>query len=264
MRAKRSVVAVLFLAVLGGPSASARAQSTASGGTETTPPRYAVLSLIGDAFTVVMRRGETSTRVTPNESYAYPIAEAVFDKSATAAAQEAIVRARPSAEVLQFAIRDARLFALQERLTVESAESTAMREALAKLIRDNQATHLVLITKRRDDASFKLADGTTGVGKLAGLGFYVDPTRTLHNVSTGAYSNGYFASYAYMDVALIEAASMRVMRSVPALESALTVDTAASGTFRAWDALNGSQKVDALERLIRKGVATATASALAN
>jgi hypothetical protein len=211
-----------------------------------------------------MRRGETGTRISPNERQSYPVREAIFDKTATAAAQEAIVRLRPSAQVLQFSIRDARLFALQERLAVESDESKAMREALSKVLRENQVTQLVLITKRRTDATFALADGTTGVGKLAGLGFYIDPERTLSNVNTGEFSNGYFASYSYMDVALVEAASMQVVRSVAALESAMSTDTAKSRTFRAWDALTGQQKVDALDRLIKKGVASAVASLLAN
>jgi hypothetical protein len=86
----------------------------------------------------------------------------------------------------------------------------------------------------------------------------------LQNVNTGEYSNGYFASFSYMDVTLIDAASMRVVRSVAALESSMRTDTAKSGTFRAWDVLTGQQKVDALDRLISKGVASAVASLLAN
>ena len=54
---------------------------------------------------------------------------------------------------------------------MESDDSRAMREALSKVLRENQVTDLVLVTKRRNDATFALADGTTGVGKLAGLGF---------------------------------------------------------------------------------------------
>jgi len=262
-RGLRFVGSVLSLVALGLAPPGARAQAAASGAAAATPT-YAVLSLIGDEFTVVMRRGETGTRISPNERQSYPITEPVFDKTATSAAQDAIVRLRPSAQVLQFSIRDARLFALQERLAVESDESRAMREALSKVLRENQVTELVLVTKRRNDATFALADGTTGVGKLAGLGFYIDTGMPLSNVNTGEYSNGYFASYSYMDVALIDAASMRVVRSVAALESSMTTDTAKSRTFRAWDALTGQQKVDALDRLISKGVASAVASLLAN
>jgi hypothetical protein len=263
VQAFRSLAALLCLALAGIAPLGAQAQQAASAAATATPT-YAVLSLIGDEFNVVMRRGETGTRVSPYERKAYPVAENVFDRTATGAAQEAILRARPAAHVLQFAIRDARLFALQGRLAVDSAESRAMREALAKLLSDNQASHLLLITKRREGAAFKLADGTTGAGQLHGLGFYIDPERTLVNTTSGEFSNGYFATYAYMDVALIDAGSMQVVRSVPAVESAMTTDTAATGTFRAWDALTGQQKVDALDRLIRRGVGSAVASVFAN
>ena len=158
------VVAVLSLVALGLAPPGARAQAAASDAAA-APPTYAVLSLIGDEFSVVMRRGETGTRVSPNERQSHPISGARVRKTATSAIQEAILRLRPTAQVLQFSIRDARLFALQEQLATDSAESRAMREALAKLLRENQVTQLVLVTKRRNDATLRACIRDDGRGQ---------------------------------------------------------------------------------------------------
>jgi hypothetical protein len=264
MKLAMSIVAAALAAIaLSLASGALRAQPTPAVATA-VPPTIAVLSLVGDEFSMIQHRVATGSRLDSNDKRVFPIPDAIFDDAALDAAERAIKQTRPLAAVLRFSIRDPRLFKLQDRVLADAPDAREVREALLKLLRENQATQLILITKRRDDAAFKLADGSTGIGKIAGLGFYVDATRPIRNVESGEFSNGYFAAYAYMDVTLVDVASLIVARSVPVRASALTVDTAKSETFRAWDRMTGQQKLDALVAQIRNGVSTAVPRALAD
>lgn len=238
--------------------------ASAASAADLLQPTYAVLSLVGDEFSVVTRRAETGTRIDPNDRRSFPITDATFDSIATNAAEQALKRARPVAPVLIFSIRDPRLFELQERLLVESAESHGLREALAKLLRDNQASQLIVITKRRDDAQFELRSTRVGGGKLSGLGFYIDPYIPLTRFETGEIDNGFLAPFAYVSVTIVDVASMRVVRSVPARESLIRLSIDAKGALRAWDALSPEAKVDALDQVLRRAVDKATTAAVAD
>ena len=264
-RARRALCATVpaLVALIVSAPLRAWAADAAASGLAATPPTYAVLSLIGDEFSVITRRVSAESRIDNNDKRVFPVADALFDRTAMAAAEAALSQARPGAPVLRFSIRDARLFALQSAVLADTPESGGLRAALVKLLHECGATQLVLITKRRDDANFKFVESSIGIGKLSGLGFYIDPMTPNYRVDTGEHAAGYVAPFAYIDVALVDVDSMRVVKSAPALESSMTTDAGKSDTFRAWDALTGQQKVDALERLIRRGVGAALQSALA-
>lgn len=228
------------------------------------PPSFALLSLVGDQFSVVFRREEIGSRIDRNEGRQFPLAAATLDDIALDAAEEVIKRLKPVSPVLRFSIRDPRLFALQDKLLADSDESRGLRESLAKLLRDNGATRLVLVTKWRDDAQFKTLHGASGSGKISGLGFYVDSSTRMRQVETGEGTFGFLGPYAYLSVTVIDAASMKAIRSVPTREGEMTLPLHATGAVRAWDALTAEGKLEALEVVLRRGVASATTAALAD
>ena len=226
------------------------------------PPTYAVVSLIGDQVTVVKRRPAFG-RASPNELLQIPVADASFDRMAMNAAEAAIQRARPGARVFQASIRDKRLFALQDGLLKETPESRDMRAALRGLLASHGATHLVIVTKRRSPASFKLRDHSVGEGVLAGIGFYVDSVTPVRHVGSGEDIPGFLSPYAYLDVSVLEAGSLRSLKAGTALESRMRLTVDSKQAVRAWDALTPEEKVEALQAVIESGVARATAEALA-
>ncbi len=176
---------VLISGLAGGIVENASAQAVAPSPT----PVYAVLSLIGDRLDIVVRQLQTGTRVDANRHQPLSIAEPVFDDAAVAAAESAIREANPKAEVSALRTRSQVLFDKQAVLFSINGDTMAMPEAIKDALRGQGATKLVLIGKRRDDASFKFADGYfDGVGKLEGLGFYLDGTfRTISvDQKTGA------------------------------------------------------------------------------
>jgi hypothetical protein len=226
------------------------------------PPSFGLLSLVGDQFTVVFRREEITGRTDQNARREDPIDNATLDDMALGAA-EGVVKLKPVSPVVRFSIRDARLFALQDKLLVDSADSRAMREALAKLLREHQVTRLVLVTKWRDGARFKMLHGPIGSGKIAGLGLYVDSATRMQRVDTGESTNGCLGSYAFVSVTLVDVATMAPIRSVPAREERTTLPVHATNAVHPWDALTAAGKVDALERVLRQAVESGTTAALA-
>jgi len=260
------IVAVRKLFCVGGAVlafvASAFAQP--AGPSPALPPSFAVLSLVGDQFSVVFRRDESRTRLDPNSRREYPVATATFDDMAIDAVEEVIKRLKPVSPVLRFSIRDPRLIALQDKLLVDGGDSRGVREALAKLLRDNAATRLVLVTKWRDDAQFKIVEGSMGSGKISGLGFFVDTFTRLHTTRTGEATTGFLGPFAYVNVTVVDAATMSPVRSMHARESDMQLPLNATGAVHAWDALTPEGKVEALERVLRRAVTSATTAALAD
>jgi hypothetical protein len=261
MRSVTSLRIVWTLAVALACTADALAQTAPAAA---SPPSFAVLSLVGDQFDVVMKREEIGSHIDPNSHRNVPFDSAALDDIALGAAENVLKRLKPVSPVVRFSIRDARLFALQDKLLVDSPESRDMREALAKLLREHQTTRLVLVTKWRDDAQFKMYSGTTGTGKLSGLGFYVDPYQRLRMMGSGEETNGFLAAFAYLKVSTVDVASMAVVRSVQARESQMSPPLHATGAVRAWDALTPEGKVEALDRVLRRAVESATTAALAD
>ena len=240
--------------------ASASAQAPAS----PQPMTFAVLSLVGDQFTVVTRKHEVGSRLDQNTRRSYPIESPVLDEYALDAAEKTIARLKPGASVLRFSIRDPRLFELQDKLLTDSSASRALREALAKLAREHQANRLVIVTKWRDEAQFKTVTNLTGAGKISGLGFYTDPNARMESQETREETFGYLAPYAFVSVALVDVASMSVIRSAPVRESVMSLPLASKGVVVAWDALTVEQKLTALERNLRAAVETGTTAVLAD
>jgi hypothetical protein len=131
------------------------------------------------------------------------------------------------------------------------------------LLANHGATHLVLVTKRRSAASFRITAGTIGRGFLAGIGFYLDSVTRLHYDQSNQESPGFIAPYAYLSVSLVDAATLRTVKSATAAESAMSLSIDSKVAVQAWDALTAQQKVEALEGVIKSGVTRATAAALA-
>lgn len=218
----------------------------------------AVLSLLGDELTTVVRRFATGSQRDNNNRQSIPIDDPSLDSVAMDAAERAIVEALPAAERLRFGIRDKALFAIQDRLLEPGPASDDMRKGLQGLLQKTGATHLLLVTKRRDDFLFRLADGnTTGIGKVSGVGLYIDNDTVLQSSTTFDQGVGFFVCFAYVKVTLVEAATLRVVATRNAHEHIMTTPIGVRDASTAWDVLPAKGKVDNLKAAIDTAVFTA-------
>lgn len=252
-RLRLALPLALLLAAAAAPSARAADAATT----------YAVLSLIGDQFTIVGRQMTTGSRIERNSQLAVAVDDATFDAVATTAAESAVARARPGAATLRVSIRDPRLFALQERLFTDTADSKTMREALREVLVKSGATQVLLIVKRRDQARFALRDGSVGTGTIAGIGFYVDDAIRTVRTDTGERSQGFIAPFAYVEVALLDVAAMRLVGSKAVSDSSVVTPADSKDAIVAWEALGAAAKVAALDQIISRAVSASVADLLA-
>jgi len=254
----RSLSAIAACWLLMSPAAAADAAGAPAS------PTYAVVSLIGDQFSIVTRRSDVGTRLDPNERVSLPVPDAIFDRIAADAVEKALLDAKPGTPVLNASIRDARLFALQEKLLTESTESHDMRIALHDLLAKAGATDLILVTKQRAEPSFKVGDGMLGgIGWVSGIGFYIDNVTGMYNSEHRMTGEGFLAPYAHVMVSLLDLASMRVVKSKQGLETTMALPQDKKPANHSWDAMSPKEKVDALEYVIKQAVATGMSGILA-
>jgi len=60
----------------------------------------------------------------------------------------------------------------------------------------------------------RLYDGFVGIGRLAGIGFYIDRFYPLKDVETGHHKTGFYSPYAYLRYTLIDTDSLKTLNQV--------------------------------------------------
>jgi hypothetical protein len=222
----------------------------ASGAAEPAETRkYAVLSLIGDGMLISQWVPSTGARLDPNWKEFIPISEGVFDKAALLAVNGALKAIDPQGKPVLLFARERSLYEAQNRMLDSGGKSVDLLEHVRALLGGSGATHLILITKLRNEARLKMADTTVGSGMLEGVGFYIDSSIETRMVDTGAAGKGIVAPFAYFRVELIDLARGMVVNHERVVAST-SVSTSNSTAQHAWNALSGAQKVRVLQDLV--------------
>jgi hypothetical protein len=143
MNLRTALAAAVALAAL--LTSHAAAQPAVASAAASAPARtYAIVCLIGDEFSVVSRRPDVGTNLNPKERTVLPVSDAVLG-------------AHPGMPVMRATIRDPRLFALQEKLWTESADSHDMQIALVTALATDKGggehAWAALTSKEKVDAS---------------------------------------------------------------------------------------------------------------
>jgi hypothetical protein len=208
-------------------------------------PVYAILSLIGDRLDIVATQTQTGAKPDSNLRHSVAINEPVFDDTAVSAAGRAIVKHNSRAEVAALNTRSAVLFEKHRELFRLNEGVLSIPDAIKSAIAAQKATHFILITKYNDEAQLKYLNGTEGVGRLEGLGFYLDVFNQRPVI----------VPYAYMKLVLVDMASRRVLNtrliraSIAMRERVPTADGTSS--VQAWETLTSAEKVQVIDQLIR-------------
>jgi len=234
---------ILVMLLVGACACAARAADA--------PARYAVLSLLSDQITVVVR-ADTTTGSTLDRNRRQEIAVPghVLDKRMVLAMDDALRAAGASPPVLLFTA-DPSIFARQAEM-LDSGQGVAnLLEAVGPVLKGADARFLVIATKYRHEATMRFSNGSTGSGVLSGLGFYVDTQMESHEYGgAGRTGTGFVAAYAYYVLSLVDLQSGRVLREVPVMGTRLALGYR-SETGNPWDAMTAQEKIAALEALLR-------------
>ena len=129
-------------------------------------------------------------------------------------------------------------------------------DAIRTALQNEKATHLILITKHRDEAQFQFANASDGTGMLEGLGFYLDGATDTYSGATGDAGRGYIAPYVYAKVTLIDVQTSKVIKK-QTIKASMAISSARAQENLAspWAALSSAEKVSAINRLIQREIA---------
>ena len=235
----RALFLLLFLLASSSPSDAAEAR------------KYAVLSLIGDGMLVSQWVPSTGARLDPNTKEFIPIVEGVFDKAALLATNGALKTLDAEAKPVLLFARERSIYEAQNKVLDKGGKTVELLEHLRSLLAGTGATHLILITKLRNEARLKLYDATVGSGVLEGVGFYIDASAPIRLVQTGESSTGFMAAFAYFKVELIDLATGQVLREERVVSSAVHA-TPNNMAQHSWNALPGAQKIKMLQDLVSR------------
>jgi len=212
------------------------------------PPRYAVLSLIGENMEVIGYRWSIASNLNQNEHSAMPVPDAGFDATALRTAQEVIQAGEGKPQALLYAPTNHQLPEDPASLFHES--KVELPADVAQAMQKDGASYALLITRRRHDADLQMRHGQTGSGHLEGVGYYVDQNKHMINQQTHFESRGFLAPYVSLQLSLIDVASGKIIAKREIYRSATLAAPGALETNNPWFILDESRKVARLNRMI--------------
>jgi len=226
----------------------AAAMYAADGASAQTPPpppwRYAVVSLIGDKFTVVIRGQTTGSHLNPNTQRELEVPNSLLDRTALAAAVETLRKSDPIGQPTPLLIEEPVLYEQQDRLFDKGF--VRLPTALAEAARAAGNTHALLLTKHRAAAEFRFLNTTDGQGSLRGVGFYVDqsvPVQEMGKLDV----RGFLGTYVYIKATIVDLLSEAIVAErTTAAGRIYTAADEKSKSSRPWDAIDNNEKLRAL------------------
>lgn len=227
-------------------------------GAQPTERSYAILSLIGDSVSIHTVRSDLGGRIPGENKIVLPYPSSVFDQAALLAAGSAIKALAPGARTTLMMSQDLALYQAQNAMFEAAASNQDNRNYLLSLLKAQKVSHLVLITKLRDNAALELSNGFAGHGRLEGLGFFVDDTIEVRTNESRELRNGIVAPFAYVKVRLLDASTLAVVHEVKATESMIVARPSTAAAAGTWAAVSDADKVAYLGQLITQALEAAT------
>ena len=233
----RSALAAIAVAVLASASAPVAAAQ-----------KYVVLSLIGDAMTLVTYRASVGSMLDRNDHQSVPLGDPAFDRAAAKAVEDALLRVDRENSVIVLGSSSPDLFTDQARLF--DGTRVVLGDELGTSLRNSGASQMILITKHRGEARVQMRRGSSGGGYLEGLGFYIDRQMQTRRVDTGESGTGFLGPFVYIKVSLVDLASATVLRE-DIISASRGFSAARSETNDPWSALTADQKALMLTRVLQ-------------
>ncbi len=238
------LTAAALMATAGMNKAAAAALALDSGS------KFAVLSLIGYSINVVTYQPTVGSKMDRNIQQTAAVAEAPFDITALRTIQSSLKEASGPGEVLLYRSPSIELFG-DPRALFEDSKLLLPADFIAAMKKDG-ATHLLLLTRSRQDAKLTLERASIGSGRLEGIGFYVDRQTRVYNTETLQTSIGVLAPYAYLQLSLVDLATAKVLQQQLISSSHTISSTNQEDGFDPWRAMSTEVKVSTLDQMIER------------
>jgi hypothetical protein len=215
---------------------------------------YVVLSLVGDRVTVVGLGAQLGSHIDQSRREVIPIQGTGLDDFVIRVADQAIAKARPEATVVALRAGDPTLYKLRDSwLDSDSVEVKDLMSFLPQSALQSPDTRLLLITPYRDELELGRQNNVLGIGKVGGLGFFLDTITRSRRSDTMETGVGYLGIFAHFQLTLINLPA----GGVDAHERVVlgTTRSAARAADRSvWNAVSQEDKSRLLESLLKRGI----------
>lgn len=221
----------------------------------------AIVSLVADHLTVTGFESTTGSKLNMNPQERIELRDDGLERSMLRAAMKAVAESK-AGRALPLLTDDGRLYEAQDRIV--SGDTARVPDSLLQTLKAQKATHLLLATKHRAEASLKTDMKQVGSGRVEGMGFYVDRVTEITDVKTGHRSVGYIAPYVYVRLSLIDLADGKVQGSRTVTASEVIKATDKDRGADPWTLLDSAAKIKAIDTLIARECVPALRELLAS
>lgn len=217
------------------------------------PLTIAVVSMIGDKLEIIAPQVTTGSSLDRNFRTTLEGKSGAFDVFMLDAVAQAVAAVNREISTTLIKMSPSKLYDEPERMF--DGKQVGLPGAVVDELERVKAQYVLLITKFRADVRVPFRSEFIGIGKVRGLGFYVDVESRVTMVDSRETAPGFLAPYAYFRMSLVDVRTGELRRDqvVTLMENwAVAARPEASNS---WEVLNAAQKVESLERLIRRGLA---------
>lgn len=217
------------------------------------PLRMVVVSMVGDKLEIIAPQMTTGSRLDRNFRTTLEGKSGAFDVFMLDAAAQAIGAVNREISTTLIKMPPSKLYDEPERLF--DGKQVGLPGAVVDELERVKAQYVLLITKFRADVRVPFRSEFIGIGKVRGLGFYVDVESHVTMVESRETAPGFLAPYAYFRLSLVDVRTGELRRDAVVTLMENWAVAAKPEASNSWEVLDAAQKVESLERLIRRGLA---------
>jgi len=225
------------------------------------PRTYAIVSLLGDQLAIVAPEITTGSSLDRNQRSYLKLDTPALDQAALLAADTALRQVDPGAQDALLLVRDPAIYEAQAKSLEDGSQVASVVPPLSATLASVRATHLIVFTKMRHEASFETERSHVGQGRLEGLGFYVDRVTRLTDQGNGDEYVGFLGPYAYFRISLVDLDGPKVLAQE---DIAASQTRGVHSAVHPWEELTAQQKVSALQSMLRSRIAEGIRAVLAH
>ncbi|HSS27896.1 MAG TPA: hypothetical protein VLL50_08065 [Usitatibacter sp.] len=231
------LLAACLLAVIFCAHAQERTAATAD---------YAVVSIIGDRFTVADRN--TDVRRQGHEGYTFPLGSASVDGAALAAVKEVLLERLPGSSVTLAVIREPAVYEAQEEVLGLTRDTQPLLDALQPVLSRIRARRVVLVSKIREPVEVHFDNVyRERPGMVEGLGFYLDPGKRIKDSNTFEATAGYIGIFTNFRISVVDQGTGKLIDE----ERVAATDPVRDIRKDPWESLTPEQKVAAIKSNVK-------------
>ena len=206
---------------------------------------FAVISLIGDRFTVADR--STDARNPVHRGTQVPLGSSAIDGAALVDVGAVLRKRFPDANVSLSLVREPAVYEAQQEVMDATSDTQALVDVLEPIVSRVKARRLLLLAKARVPADVRFENVFRDrPGVLEGLGFYVDGSAHLYDPKSMEKYYGYLGVFVHVRLAVVDVASRKVLDEERVAVMRPTRDPGKD----LWESLTADQKVAAIKALL--------------